>query len=143
MKPKFNLEELKRENVYHVPEDYFDKLPNRIMQRVNAVPESAGALSWIPAPWRMALAGSGFAAVFATVFMLNFNDQQPEFSNQLAQVNDTEIVNYLLASEQLERTDLALLNGTEKDLTHEFLTANETEITEMIVEDETIDETYL
>ena len=143
MKPKFNLEDLKRENVYSVPEDYFDKLPNRIMQRVTNSPESADALSWISAPWRLALAGSGFAAVFATVFMLNFNEQQPDFSNQLAQLNDTEIVNYLLASEQLERTDLALLNGTEKDLTHEFLTANETEITEMIVEDETIDETYL
>ena len=40
MKPKFNLEELKRENVYHVPEDYFDRLPNRIMQRVTASPET-------------------------------------------------------------------------------------------------------
>ena len=75
--------------------------------------------------------------------MLNFNDQQPDFSNQLAQVNDTEIVNYLLASEQLERTDLVLLNGTEKDRTHEFLTADDNTITEVLAEDETIDETYL
>ena len=143
MKPKFNLEDLKRENVYSVPEDYFDKLPNRIMQRVTAAPQTSEAFGWLSARWRLALAGSGFAAVFATVFMLNFNEQQPDLSNQLAQVNNTEIVNYLLASEQLERTDLALLNGTEKDLTHEFLTANEAEITEMLVEDETIDETYL
>ena len=143
MKPKFNLEELKRENVYSVPEDYFDKLPNRIMQRVTASPEKAGALNWIPAPWRMALAGSGFAAVFATVFMLNFNEQQPDFSGQLAQINDTEIVNYLLASEQLERTDLALLNSSEQDFTHEFLTADETAINEVLADEETIDETYL
>ena len=49
MKPKFNLEDLKRENVYNVPEHYFDKLPNRIMQRVTASPEVSETKSWLPA----------------------------------------------------------------------------------------------
>lgn len=143
MKPKFNLEELKRENVYQVPENYFDRLPNRIMQRVTAAPETSGALSWLPAPWRLALAGSGFAAVFATVFMLNFDDAEPNFGRQLAQVNETEIVNYLLASEQLERNDLTFLKVTDNDLTHEFLSADKAEITDVLVDEGNIDETYL
>src|SRR4051794_33997846 len=110
MKPNFNLEDLTRENVYNVPENYFDKLPNRIMQRVTATqPETSAAKSWFPKPLRLALAGSGFAAVFATVFMLNHNPEIPQ-SDALAQVPKTEIVNYLLASEQLERSDLSLLN---------------------------------
>ena len=143
MKPKFDLDELKRENVFQVPENYFDRLPNRIMQRVTATPKPSASWGWLSAPWRMALAGSGFAAVFATVFMLNFGDNQPQINQQLAQVNNAEIVNYLLASEQLERNDLALLNGTEKDLTHQFITINHTEITEALAEDENIDETSL
>ena len=143
MKPNFNLDELKRENIFQVPENYFDRLPNRIMQRVTATPESSQPLGWLSAHWQMALAGSGFAAIFATVFMLNFGDTQPDFSQQLAQVNNTEIVNYLAASEQLERNDLALLNGTEKDLTHEFITVNQNEITEALAEDENLDVTSL
>ena len=143
MKPKFNLDELKRENVYQVPDHYFDRLPNRIMQRVTATPETSGTTSWIPGPWRLALAGSSFAAVFAPVFILNLSEPQLDFGGQLAQVDQTEIVNYLLASEQLERADLVLLSGTELDLTHEFLSVNDTEITEVLAEEETIDETYL
>src|SRR5688572_18878714 len=129
MKPNFNLEDLKRENVYHVPENYFDKLPNRIMQRVTAtMPETSEAKGWLPAPLRLALAGTGFAAVFATVFMLNFQETETTFSGQLAQVNETEIVNYLLASEQLDRSDLTAFNVSEQDFTAEFIGANETEI---------------
>ena len=129
MKTKFDLEELKREHIYKVPENYFDRLPNRIMQRVTATPpESSGAFGWLSRPVRMALAGSGFAAVFATVFMLNFQKNEPDFPNQLAQLNNTEIVNYLLATEQLERSDLSLLNATDQDLTYEFIAANPVEI---------------
>ena len=143
MKPKLNLEELKRENVYHVPEDYFDRLPNRIMQRVTATPpETAGAFGWFPKPLRLALAGSGFAAVFATVFMLNVNQQQTGYEQQLAQLNDTEIMHYLLTSERLERTDLAVLTSANQDLTHEFLNVNAAEI-QRELEEAYLDETLL
>lgn len=144
MKPKVDLEGWKRERVYNVPDDYFDRLPNRIMQRVtDNAPAPAGAMGWLPAPWRLALAGTGFATIFAGVFMLNLKEPQPDFYGQLAQVNETEVVNYLLASEQLERADLVLLNATDRDLTHEFLSANDAEITDVLAEEETLDETYL
>jgi hypothetical protein len=140
MKPNFNLEDLKRENVYNVPENYFDKLPNRIMQRVTATPpETSGAKSWLPAPVRLALAGSGFAAVFATVFLLNFSQTDQTFTGRLAAVPETEIVNYLLASEQLDRSDLALFPGAETDLTYEFISASQTEIKQEL-EDQPLDE---
>jgi hypothetical protein len=141
MKPKFNLEDLKRENVHNVPENYFDKLPNRIMQRVIvSSPETSEAKSWLPAPLRLALAGSGFAAVFATVFMLN---QAPEFPQVdfLASVPQTEIVNYLLASEQLDQADLTSLNIADQNLTAEFINANDTEI-QRELEDEPIENLY-
>ncbi|KAA9332715.1 hypothetical protein [Adhaeribacter soli] len=141
MKPNFNLEDLKRENVYNVPENYFDRLPNRIMQRVSASsPETSEAKSWLPAPLRLALAGSGFAAAFATVFMLN---QPPEFPqvDLLASVPQTEIVNYLLASEQLDRSDLTSLNIADQNLTAEFINANDTEI-QRELEDEPIENLY-
>ena len=142
MKPKFNLEDLKRENVYNVPENYFDKLPNRIMQRVTvAQPATSESLSWFPKPLRLALAGSGFAAIFATVFWLNTNQTELSQTDMLAQVPETEIMNYLLASEQLEGSDLAMLNATDRDFTHEFIAANTTEIKQEL-EETTLDETY-
>src|SRR5688572_6726676 len=141
MKPNFNLEDLKRENVYNVPEHYFDKLPNRIMQRVTASPEVSEAKSWFPAPLRLALAGTGFAAVFATVFMLNYEETQLN-ADLLASVPQTEIVNYLAASEQVEHSDLMLLNVADKDLTAEFISANQTEIKQEL-EEEPIEDLYL
>ncbi|MFC5271608.1 hypothetical protein [Adhaeribacter terreus] len=142
MKPKFNMEELRRENVYNVPENYFDKLPNRIMQRVTASPtETSEVLGWLSKPVRLALAGSGFAAVFATVFMLNMNQNETMQGDLLAQVPETEIVNYLLASEQMDRSDLAVLNAADQDFTHEFIAANTTEIRQEL-EEMPLDETY-
>lgn len=141
MKRKFKLEDLKRENVYNVPEHYFDKLPNRIMQRVTTSPEVSETKSWLPAPLRLALAGTGFATVFATVFMLNYQETVPN-PDLLASVPQTEIVNYLSTSEELEHSDLQLLNVAEKDLTAEFITANQTEIKQEL-EEEPIEDLYL
>lgn len=140
MKPKFNLEDLKRENVFNVPKNYFDRLPNRIMQRIT-VPEVSEAPGWLPVPLRLALAGSGFAAVFATVFMLN---QSPELSQTdfLASVPQTEMVDYILASGQLERTDLTTLNLPDQNLTSEFINADQTEIQQEL-EDAPIEDLYL
>ncbi|MBK0403931.1 hypothetical protein I5M27_13125 [Adhaeribacter sp. BT258] len=142
MKPNFNLEDLKHENVYNVPENYFDKLPNRIMQRVTSTPaETSEAGSWFPKPLRLALAGSGFAAVFATVFMLNMQEDKTPRADMLAQVPQTEIMNYLLATEQMERSDLAILNAADQDLTHEFIAANSAEIRHEL-EEIPLDESY-
>jgi hypothetical protein len=142
MKPKFNLEDLKRENVYSVPENYFDQLPNRIMKRVTAAtPERSEAKSWLPAPLRLALAGFGFAAVFATVFLLNNNPEMPA-GDLLAQVPKTEVVNYLLASERLEHSDLTMLNATEADLTAYFMVVPQTEVNQEL-EDQPLEDLYL
>ncbi len=141
MKPEFKLEDFKRENVYNVPENYFDKLPNRIMQRVTAAPEKTPVTGWL-SPWRLAFAGTGFAAIFATVFMLNTQETEISYSNQLARINQTEIVNYLLASEQLERNDLTYLSAADRDFTSEFINVENKAISE-VLENETIDETYL
>ena len=142
MKPNFNLEDLKRENVYNVPEHYFDKLPNRIMQRVTATsPETSEAKSWLPAPLRMALAGSGFAAVFATVFMLSVDQNEQIASDPLANLQETEIVNYLLTDDQIERIDLAALKVTDQNLTAQFINANPAEI-QTELEDEPIENLY-
>ena len=141
MKPNFNLEDLKRENVYNVPDAYFDKLPNRIMQRVTATaPETSEAKSWLPIRLRLTLVSSGFAAVFATVFMLNQAPETPQ-GDLLASVPDTEIVDYILASNQLERTDLVSLNIPAQNLTAEFMNVNQQEI-QTELEDAPIENLY-
>ena len=46
-----------------------------------------------------------------------------------------------MASEQLERYDLAVLNAADQDLTHQFMNLNQNEITEALAEEEMLDET--
>ena len=140
MEPNFKLENLRRENVYNVPEAYFDKLPNRIMQRVTKTPEVSESKFRIPAYLRMALAGSGFAAVFATVFLLNTEKEKP-VSYSLTSVPKTEIVNYLLASEQMDHSDLTILNVADRDLTADFVSANQTDIHQEL-EDQQLEDLY-
>src|SRR5690606_7786940 len=101
MKPDFNLDGLPKKQPYQVPEDYFDKLPNRIMQRVTAEPKPAwNWLPILPAPLRMALASVVLLLAFVGVFFLNHDVAVTSEPNQLAQVSDQEIMDYLLTTEQ-------------------------------------------
>ncbi|HSI90983.1 MAG TPA: hypothetical protein VK927_07690, partial [Adhaeribacter sp.] len=105
-------------------------------------PEAAEALGWFPKPLRLTLAGTGFAAVFATVFMLNTQETGVTLDQQLARLDQTEIVNYLLANDRLERGDLAMLNLADADLTAEFITADQSDIRQAL-EDEPLEDLYL
>lgn len=143
MKPNFNLEDQPRKNAFSVPENYFDKLPNRVMQRVSAKSENLerGMLS----TFRLALTGSGIAVAFAAIFMLNSNPElttKNPVTDPFASLTTPEIQTYLLASGQVEQTDLALLDATEKDFTPEFINAGNAEIN-LELEDQTIEDIYL
>ena len=133
MKPDFNLDDFPKKQPYHVPEDYFDKLPNRIMQRVTAEPKSGW--SWLPtfsAPLRVALASVVLLLAFVGVFFLNQDVASTQEPNHLAQVSDQEIMDYLLTSERLETADLTELSLTGQDLTYHFIPASNTEIESLL-----------
>ncbi|MBJ6116620.1 hypothetical protein JAO76_00330 [Pontibacter sp. BT310] len=122
-KPKnITLSELPKHNVYQVPEDYFDRLPTRIMERTAAAPQQA----WLPARmWqgmRVAMAPLILLAMFVGVYYFTLESQPDQQAINMAVVTDTEIVDYLTANASLESADFAELNTIQnQELTADFL----------------------
>lgn len=87
------LDDIKKKNIYTVPDKYFDQLPTRIQSRVNEKPVSR----W---NWNQSLAYKLAAPAFLVVLLLfyfgmgNENDSQ-DFETILAQVSNEDIIAYL------------------------------------------------
>ena len=132
-KPKnITLSELPKHNVYQVPEDYFDRLPTRIMERTAASPKQ----DWLPAQlWqnlRVAMAPIILLAMFVGVFYFTLNSQSDKQAMNMAVVTDTEIVDYLTANATLESADFADLNTIQ----HQELTADVLNVSSLAAEEE-------
>ncbi len=117
-----DLNELPKHNVYQVPEDYFDKLPTRIMARTAAAPKQA----WLPAQlWpnlRVAVAPVLLLMLLVSVLYLNLEQPATKQTINLATVPDSEIVDYLTSYATLESADFAELNNlNQQELTADFL----------------------
>lgn len=117
-----SLNDLPKHNVYQVPEDYFDRLPMRIMERTAEAPQH----QWLPVQvWgslRVAIAPLVLLLLFIGVFYFSLKSQPEQQALNLAAVPDTEIVDYLTANTTVESADLAELNTLQKqELAAEFL----------------------
>ena len=116
------LSDLPKHNVYQVPEDYFDRLPTRIMARTAAAPKH----QWLPTQvWqslRMAVAPLMLLLLFVGVFYFSLQSQPEQQSLHIAAVSDTEIVYYLTTYATVESNDLAELNTLQQqELDSEFM----------------------
>jgi len=124
------------------PDGYFDQLPLRVMQRVQPAASTSGAtvpgwLAALSAPLRTALAATVVLGGFVGTFLVS----QPDASlpsgtasaATLAAVPHTEMVEYLLASEQrVTLTDLAELPAAEQALPHSYLRASPGELQDLL-----------
>ncbi len=89
------LEEIKKENIYTVPDKYFDQLPTRIQSRVHVKKPVLGiSLNW-NSVYKIA------APVFAVVLMVVYfgipklNNSAPSAEDFLAQVSSDDLIAYL------------------------------------------------
>lgn len=137
------------------PDGYFDRLPRRVMERVQPTPATEWmGTTWLTAlsrPLRTALASVVVLGGFATTFLLSQQltpSAQPAAANSaevaLANVPRTEMVQYLLASDQrVTLPDLAELPGTaDQTVTDSFLQASSAEVQDILDEQPT-DDLYL
>ena len=143
MKTPFRLDDHPRrpQPLASPPDGYFNQLPMRVMQRVQPasaagrlpVPEWLAALS---APLRTALAASVVLGGFAASFFLNNPGTLPVTAGaagSLVNVPRTELVEYLLASEQrVTLSDLAELPATEQALPEAYLRASPAEVQDLL-----------
>ena len=126
------LDEIPKKNIYEVPADYFEKLPGIMMNRVTARQQAQGIFAFGTMPWlKSALAGLALVISFIFIFLTNISGPEintGENSQLMAAVSETEALEYLLTSDQLENYDLAMLPQAEQDFTHEFIQASDEDI---------------
>ena len=128
MKEDFKLDSLPKHNIYQVPENYFDRLPMRVMERTAGARQQVPA--WQPALWaplRTVLAPLVLLLVFVGSFVFTLQMQKQDEAYALKPLAEEEILNYLSYNEDLETADLAELNSfSSNDLTEDFLNISPT-----------------
>jgi hypothetical protein len=157
MKTPFRLDDHPRRTspLAPPPDGYFERLPHRVLERVQPAPAAEWAMpGWLLAlsrPMRTALASAVLLGGFATSFFLSqqvVSPHQPASeataAMALANVPRTEMVQYLLASDQrVTLPDLAELPGTaDQTVTDRFLQASSAEVQDILDEQPT-DDLYL
>ena len=90
------LEDIKKENIYKVPERYFDELPMRIQDRITGESKSAPSMVF---DWKMAVkvAVPAFVLVIVVTFGFFFrtNNNYQDAEAILAQVSTEDMIAYL------------------------------------------------
>ncbi|AMM52547.1 hypothetical protein TH61_17035 [Rufibacter sp. DG15C] len=136
MKEEFDLNSLPKHHGYQVPEDYFDKLPLRIMQRTAyAAPVAQPQTAWF---WQLktAFAGAGLALVFAASFLITqYTDQTLSTQEAMAQVSQKDIYQYLVNQEDLQTADLAEVTAVNPSQSLEFLDVRTEDVSEIVTQE--------
>jgi len=132
------LEDLEKRNIYQVPEHYFDKLPAKVMARVQEHKAAGQNALWAPVKYTFlkgAMAGLVLVIIFASIFVLSKQPAATANSTQLlAQISDKEALDYLVTTDKLEMQDLSLLSQSNNDLSHEFLQVSAEDIIQELEE---------
>ena len=111
-KRKFQITDLKKENIFKVPEGYFDDLPMRIQSRIEK-PKSIWEHSTLSFSLKYAL--PTIAIVLIAYFAFLRSPSIPEYEDILSGISTEEIVDYLAYSdittdELLDNFDLEMLS---------------------------------
>ena len=123
MEEKFELDDVPKENIYRVPEGYFDSLPSVIMQRCEPAGEKQWLhwLRWRYSPLRLGLATLAVGGALLSGLLLN----QPSptepvpTATTLAGIPDDDIVQYLLTSGEVDHLEVADLSVADADFWQE------------------------
>lgn len=101
---KFDLEKLTRENIFKVPENYFEELPMLIQSKTSAKTKVIPLVSWsMKRTWASIAACTAIAILGYFTWM----PKQDALGNEaLSEVQNQEIINYLL-QENINQIDLA------------------------------------
>lgn len=101
---KFDLEKLTRENIFKVPENYFEELPMLIQSQTSAKTKVIPLISW---SMKRTWASIAACAAIAILGYFTWMPKQDALGNEaLSEVQNQEIINYLL-QENINQIDLA------------------------------------
>jgi hypothetical protein len=101
---RIQLDELKRDLPFQVPDGYFEELPSIVQSRIPAAPEHRPLVSW---SWQRSLALAGALTLILVLVWVTYPERQgPLGSEPLSQVSDAAILDYL-AQENISYYDLS------------------------------------
>jgi hypothetical protein len=101
---RIQLDDLKRDVPFEVPEGYFEELPSIIQSRIPAVPERKPLISW---SWQRSVALTGALSLIVLLIWVTFPARQgPLGSEPISEVSDAAILDYL-AQENISYYDLS------------------------------------
>lgn len=103
-KDKFSLEKLPRENIFKVPDNYFEELPLLIQSQTSAKVKAVPLVTWsMKRTWATIAACAAIAILGYFTWMPK---QDALESEALSDVQNQEIINYLI-QENVNQIDLA------------------------------------
>jgi len=91
-KNHIDLNDIKKENVFHVPENYFKELPSIIQFKTSAKEKKASKLSWLLTPVSLKYA---LPAVLLVVGLFLFIKPKATTEIDISSISEEEILTYL------------------------------------------------
>jgi hypothetical protein len=119
------LEDINKDNIFKVPDNYFENFPERLKKRIEET-EQQKKVPVIRLRSIINIAAAAVILIFAIYGITKINDNTPSVDQILSEISSEELVNYLVESDMstdefLESLDMSIIASTEDPITDEFI----------------------
>jgi hypothetical protein len=131
------LEDTHKDNIFKVPDNYFEDFPGRLQKRIAGEEAARKTLSIRIRPL-ISVAAAAVILVFVAYGITRLSNRLSPVDRILSNVSTEELINYLVESEIsteefLESIDIAVISSSEDPFDEDFISSEP-------IDDETIDE---
>jgi hypothetical protein len=131
------LEDINKDNIFKVPDNYFENFPERLRKRIEET-EQQKRVPVIRLRSIINMAAAAVILIFAIYGITKINYNSASVDEILSEISSEELVNYLVESDMstdefLESLDMSVIASMEDPITDEFMPSDP-------LDEETIDE---
>jgi hypothetical protein len=131
------LEDINKDNIFKVPDNYFENFPERLQKRIEET-EQQKKTPVIRLRTIINVAAAAIILMFIIYGITQINDNSTSVDQILSEISSDDLVNYLVESDMstdefLENLDMSVLASTEDPIIEEFIPSDP-------LDEETIDE---
>lgn len=131
------LEDINKDNIFKVPDNYFENFPERLQKRIEET-EQQKKTPVIRLRPIINIAAAAVILMFVVYGITQINDNSTSIDQILSEISSEDLVNYLVESDMstdefLESLDMSVIASTEDPITDEFIPSDP-------LDEETIDE---
>ncbi|MGD9328406.1 MAG: hypothetical protein PVH48_05505 [Cyclobacteriaceae bacterium] len=131
------LEDINKDNIFKVPDNYFENFPKRLQKRIEET-EQQKKTPVIRLRTIINVAAAAIILMFVIYGITQINDKSISVDQILSEISSDDLVNYLVESDMstdefLESLDMSVIASTEDPITEEFIPSDP-------LDEETIDE---